>query len=136
LVVLNKCDLPDAAAATGAREGPLTAAAPAPLSPALRVSALTGEGIEALREAIVARADAFQPQSGAEVIAVNARHAQALEAAQIALGDALEKLRTAAPVELLAADLRAALVALGEITGKVDNERMLDHLFAAFCIGK
>ena len=32
--------------------------------------------------------------------------------------------------------LRAVLAAYGEITGKVDNERMLDHLFASFCIGK
>jgi tRNA modification GTPase len=136
LVVLNKCDIPAAAAPTGAREGMPPAATPVPPSPAIRVSALTGEGIDALRRAIVARADSFQPQFGEEVIAVNARHALALETAQTALGEALEKLRTAAPVELLAADLRAALAALGEITGKVDNERMLDHLFAAFCIGK
>jgi tRNA modification GTPase len=41
-----------------------------------------------------------------------------------------------APVELLASDLRDVLAAYGEITGKVDNERMLDQLFATFCIGK
>jgi len=37
---------------------------------------------------------------------------------------------------LIASDLRAALNALGEITGRIDNERMLDRLFATFCIGK
>ena len=41
-----------------------------------------------------------------------------------------------APAELLASDLRGALGALGEISGRVDNERMLDQLFASFCIGK
>jgi tRNA modification GTPase len=38
--------------------------------------------------------------------------------------------------ELLASDLRSALAALGEISGRIDNERMLDALFANFCIGK
>ena len=39
-------------------------------------------------------------------------------------------------MELLASDLRDVLAAFGEITGKVDNEAMLDRLFATFCIGK
>jgi tRNA modification GTPase len=39
-------------------------------------------------------------------------------------------------VELMASELREALAACGEISGKIDNERMLDHLFASFCIGK
>jgi tRNA modification GTPase len=49
---------------------------------------------------------------------------------------AVEKLDTDAPAELLASDLRQALDALGEILGRVDNETMLDRLFATFCIGK
>jgi tRNA modification GTPase len=36
----------------------------------------------------------------------------------------------------MASDLRAALGAFGEVAGKVDNERILDQLFASFCIGK
>jgi tRNA modification GTPase len=40
------------------------------------------------------------------------------------------------PVELLASDLRGALEAFGEIAGKIDHERVLDQLFATFCIGK
>jgi tRNA modification GTPase len=39
-------------------------------------------------------------------------------------------------MELVSSDLRSALDALGEILGKIDNERMLDQLFATFCIGK
>ena len=38
--------------------------------------------------------------------------------------------------ELAAAQGRVALDALGEIVGLIDNERMLDKLFASFCIGK
>jgi tRNA modification GTPase len=38
--------------------------------------------------------------------------------------------------ELVAEDVRLALRALGEITGRVDVEQVLDRLFASFCIGK
>jgi tRNA modification GTPase len=38
--------------------------------------------------------------------------------------------------ELVASDLRSALEAFGEISGKIDNEKVLDRLFATFCIGK
>jgi tRNA modification GTPase len=36
----------------------------------------------------------------------------------------------------MASDLRGALDAFGQISGKVDNEKILDQLFASFCIGK
>jgi tRNA modification GTPase len=48
----------------------------------------------------------------------------------------LENLAGNGPVELLASDLRGTLGAFGDIIGRVDNERMLDHLFSTFCIGK
>ena len=97
---------------------------------------MTGTGIEELIRRIVARADAFQPLVGDEVIAINARHAHALRAAQEGLQRALAKVESDGPVELLASDLRTVLAAYEEILGKVDNERMLDQLFASFCIGK
>ena len=100
------------------------------------ISALTGEGVDELARAMMAAADALEPEVGAEAVAVNARHAHALETARSALKRAREKLIAQGPVELLASDLRSALASYGEITGKVDNERMLDQLFATFCIGK
>ena len=104
------------------------------------VSASTGEGIAALTRAIEAVADGFQVQTGDEIIAVNARHAHALERAKTSLETALHFLRENAvpssPPELISSDLREALEAFGEIQGKFDNERMLDRLFATFCIGK
>jgi tRNA modification GTPase len=38
--------------------------------------------------------------------------------------------------ELMASDLRGALEGFGRISGKIDNEKILDQLFASFCIGK
>jgi tRNA modification GTPase len=69
-------------------------------------------------------------------VAINARHADALARAKASLQDASAKLADGTPDELLASDLRGALNAYGEISGKIDNERMLDELFATFCIGK
>ncbi|MSU48477.1 MAG: tRNA uridine-5-carboxymethylaminomethyl(34) synthesis GTPase MnmE [Opitutus sp.] len=99
------------------------------------VSALTGFGLEALRDAIAAKADAFASNPD-DLITINARHAQALREARDLLNSAAAKLSDDEPVELVASDLRGALAAFGEISGRVDNERMLDRLFATFCIGK
>lgn len=126
ITVFNKLDL----------VGGATPPAPPGRSLALGVSALTGEGIDALTQAIVRLADAFQVAVGDDLVAVSARHADALTRARAALQDARAKLAQSAPTELLASDLRTALDAYGEISGKVDNERMLDQLFATFCIGK
>jgi len=127
LLVLNKVDLlPDP---------PLVAS----LLPQVYVSARTGSGLEELRAAIVAHADSLAPGLAQEEhLAVNARHADALRRAEASLRSAREGLESLPPrpIELVSADLRAGLDALGEIAGRIDNERMLDSLFATFCIGK
>lgn len=126
LVIYNKTDL----------AGAVMAAEFLPELKAMAVSAKSGAGVEALRAAIVALADGLVPAMGEDVVAINARHAHALGQAGSDLASAMQKLTAGEAAELLASDLRGALAALGEISGKVDNERMLDALFANFCIGK
>jgi tRNA modification GTPase len=124
LVVMNKCDIePSAALPDGGWV-------------AVRVSALEGEGMDELVRLLVARAESFRSDVGEEIVAINARHADALTRAQQALAKAQEGLGRAMDNELIASDLREALSAFGEIAGRVDNERVLDELFANFCIGK
>jgi tRNA modification GTPase len=125
IAVLNKADLP------------LKVTEPLP-HPFTRVSlsALEGSGLDALHAAIAKLADAFQTQTGDDVIAINARHANALELAQASLESVKVMLNRKAEIELIASDLRQAMASFGGISGKIDNERMLDHLFASFCIGK
>jgi tRNA modification GTPase len=125
IAVFNKADLPQAA--------------PVALPQKFRrveISALTGQGVEGLRATIAQLADTFQSKVGDELIAINARHAQALALANESLAAARQKLVDHAAGELVASDLRAALAAFGEISGKIDNEQILDRLFATFCIGK
>ncbi len=102
----------------------------------VNVSALTGAGFDDLRDAIVRHAESYSVKLGDDLIAINARHADALARAQTCLAEAEAKLTAQIATELVASDLRGALDAFGEIAGKIDNERMLDHLFATFCIGK
>ena len=100
---------------------------------------MRGTGMEALREAFVGLADGLSPELFAEEqLAVNARHADALRRAEASLNEALAGLSAVVPlpIELVSGDVRAGMDALGEIAGRVDNERMLDALFANFCIGK
>jgi tRNA modification GTPase len=126
IIIINKSDLGNATSPENHFPGFLT----------LPVSALTGTGLDALTGAITRFADSFQKDTGNDLIAINARHAHALGQAREGLAAALAKLTDGTAVELLASDLRGVLAAYGEISGKVDNERMLDALFATFCIGK
>ncbi|MFA5264382.1 MAG: tRNA uridine-5-carboxymethylaminomethyl(34) synthesis GTPase MnmE [Opitutaceae bacterium] len=127
IVVLNKSDLSDFA---------FTLSEPLASLRHVSTSALAGTGVDALKDKVASLADDLQPNVGNELIAINARHAHALERAQASLEAARAKLENGGPVELLASDMRAALEACGEIAGRIDNERMLDQLFATFCIGK
>lgn len=102
----------------------------------MRVSALEGPGVNELREAIGATAAGFEPADNADRIAINARHAGALEEVRRSLQEASAQIRADIPGELVAANLRSALAACSEIVGPIDHERVLDRLFADFCIGK
>jgi tRNA modification GTPase len=126
LGILNKVDLIDVTRAPKAFCG----------IPLIHVSVLSGHGWETMLRAIAEKADSFSNGTGSDMIAIGARHAHVLGAAKACLQDAATKLANHAPTELLASDLRGVLDAYGEISGKVDNEQMLDRLFATFCIGK
>ncbi len=101
----------------------------------LRVSARTGWGLEALRQALL-RAAGWQAAPEGVFIA-RARHVQALQRCAQHLGVAQAHLMEAAPaLDLLAEELRLAHQALGEITGAFTAEDLLGEIFAKFCIGK
>ncbi|WP_068070807.1 tRNA uridine-5-carboxymethylaminomethyl(34) synthesis GTPase MnmE [Novosphingobium lentum] len=99
-------------------------------APSFRVSARTGEGIDALRAALVKRARAALPAPGA--LALNARQHRLLDEATQALTDAA---RQTDPL-LAAEHLRLARRGLDQLVGRTGTEDMLDALFGRFCIGK
>lgn len=126
ITVLNKTDLLSGKAPTH----------PPFETTVVKISALTGAGMDELARAVIALADSFQQGVGEDLVTINARHAKALERAQTSLWEAGQRLSDGTAIELVASELREVLDAFGEISGKVDNEQMLDRLFASFCIGK
>ena len=116
---------------------PAVMRSPLPASfPRVNVSALNGAGLETLQAAIFDLAESARVEIGSELIAINARHANALIQAKSSLESGLSKLDLGEASELIASDLRDTLDAFGQIAGKIDNEKILDQLFANFCIGK
>ena len=125
LHVLNKIDLVDVPAGmTRGGDG----------RSELRLSALTGAGVDLLRTHLKERAGYTGEAGGA--YAARRRHLDALERAADHLGIAHGQLAAGAQVELAAEELRLAHQALGEITGEFTTEDLLGSIFSEFCIGK
>lgn len=99
----------------------------------VRVSCLTGDGIEALKGAIKHRVG-FTGEGSA--FSARQRHIEALNAALSALENAAQRLEANAAAEVIAEELRLAHLALGEITGETTPDDLLGSIFATFCIGK
>jgi len=130
LVVINKMDLvPEAALEEGMRSFPSL--------PRVAVSALYRTGIEDLQEEILKQLTGEKLDLDSRAVITNMRHRNALERCFEALERATGQL-SARPLlgDLLAADLRHALRALGEILGETTPEEILQGIFDAFCIGK
>ncbi|MEQ1709425.1 MAG: tRNA uridine-5-carboxymethylaminomethyl(34) synthesis GTPase MnmE [Terricaulis sp.] len=97
------------------------------------VSALTGEGVEALERELGRRVSDTLGREEAPAL-TRARHRRLVEDARAALARAIPAL--ARGPELAAEDARAAAAALGRLTGRIDVEDLLDEIFSSFCIGK
>ena len=118
LDVCNKCDL-----------------VPPPYPPGIAVSALTGEGLPALKQQLVqAVRDLLPPTDG--ILLTNLRHYEALQKVQAALQEVQAGLACGRTPDLLSIDVREAIRHLGEITGEITNNDILNEIFSNFCIGK
>ena len=101
----------------------------------LYISAKTGVGIEELRTCLRSTIDTTGVYTG-ETIITNARHYEALQRASATLAAARSALNAGLSGELLSEEIRAVLDVLGEITGNVTSEDILQNIFSRFCIGK
>lgn len=121
LIAANKCDLPRRAEIPGEH---------------VVVSALTGEGIEQLRERILATLapDGVPAQEPGFITSL--RHEQLLRECLQALEQARQAAREGLPHEMLLLDLYAALQPLDSITGATTADDILERIFSSFCIGK
>jgi tRNA modification GTPase len=121
LVIANKCDLCGTALAVPS---------------AIPVSALTGQGIPELRDAIlaaVAPPGAFEHETG---FITSLRHEQLLRESASYLEKAAAAVEADIPHEMLLLDLYAALAPIDAITGATTADDILNRIFSTFCIGK
>jgi tRNA modification GTPase len=102
--------------------------------PRLYVSAITGEGIDLLREHLKECMGFQGADSG--TISARRRHLDALTRADRHLQEARRQLLEQRAGELMAEELRQAQRALGEITGEFTSDDLLGRIFSSFCIGK
>ncbi len=113
-LVVNKCDLAD--------NVPL---------PAVRISAIDGNGVEQIRNIIIKNAG----DTAEGVTITSLRHLSALKNAKGALEDALNAVEFM-PLDCVSIDIHRAWDELGQITGQSVNEEIIDRIFANFCVGK
>jgi tRNA modification GTPase len=124
IVVANKVDLLGSSVQMPATPLPY---------PTYWVSAKTGAGLEALRSGIAEALGFAHTETG---FTARARHVEALDSAETALRTGLAMLQAGDGTEMVAEELRAAHLALGEIVGTVTPDELLGRIFSEFCIGK
>jgi len=130
VALLNKADLPQISGVAELREAGVA-------MPSLSISALTGNGLPALRDELTRAVDTLGAPDGASELAISReRHRDALARALTSLRAARESVLGRMPPEISAVDITAAAEALGAITGEVTGEDVLDAIFREFCIGK
>jgi tRNA modification GTPase len=99
------------------------------------ISARTGFKLDELKSELVSTA-LLITGSESELLVTNARHAESLRKAAMALEKVLHGMRLQLSTDLLAFELKDAIRNLGEITGEVYTDDLLGNIFSKFCIGK
>ena len=101
----------------------------------LRISALDKDCIELLKKKILETVQIEDFKTG-DTVVTNLRHYENLRQTRKALDDVMNSIQAGMSNDLLALDIRNALHYLGEITGEITTEDLLENIFSKFCIGK
>ena len=126
-LVINKIDLPQRL--SGERLGDIEA-------PVVRVSALTGEGVESLRQVLLEDLGQGEAVEQGESLVTNLRQQERIGEALKALKRSAGAVQQGLPHEVILLDLHAALRALNQLTGETGIEDILGRIFQTFCVGK
>ena len=132
-IVVNKCDKGDVCGEQISAD--VAKNIETEVSSILKISAKTGENIEALEKYLVGCVEAERVGSGS-IIMSNARHYESMHRGLEALEGAIAGIETKMPPDLIAEDLRMVMTCLGEITGEITSDEILGQIFSKFCIGK
>lgn len=128
VIVINKRDLP-------AGDDHRTVCSLFPGAPVVEMSSRSREGLDCLEQQLYENLTAVSGES-MEPAMVTVRQQRALKEALAHIQSARTALDSGIPHDLIAVDVRGALLRLGEITGERVSETILDEIFSRFCIGK
>lgn len=103
-------------------------------TPTIAISAKEGKHVDKLKTTLLSLVNNWK--SSSNIVVSNLRHHEALSNADQSLQKVLEGLQHKISSDLLALDIRYALTSLGEISGEVSTDDLLDSIFRNFCIGK
>jgi tRNA modification GTPase len=129
IIAINKIDLPSRLDETKVErliEGITT----------VKISSLTGEGINNLLNAMPDKVVEIDPDCSSLSPAPNLRQKTALIEASTHFKNAVDNIRNGSPLDVVALDLREGSDALAEITGETTNEDIYEKIFSEFCLGK
>jgi len=99
------------------------------------ISAKSQDGVEELKDLLIEQVN-LKNLNADDVMVTNIRHVEALQHTQSSLERVLYGIDNPVTSDFLALDIRQALHHLGEITGQVSTDDLLDNIFSKFCIGK
>ena len=99
------------------------------------LSAKNGQGIDDLKKELVTTVSNLKG-AGQDLIISNMRHMSVLQNTKSSLLDVREGINSGIPSDLIAIDLRRAMNYLGEISGEISTDDLLESIFSNFCIGK
>jgi len=126
ILVVNKTDLPRAGGSFDVL----------PEAMRVEISALTGEGLEELEGAIMEVVFSGKVLASDEPLVSSPRHKNILKRALDHVANAQGAHAEGMPADFVAIDLTSAVNALGEITGEMITEDLLETIFSEFCVGK
>lgn len=127
IILVNKCDIKNDDAQRAIEE--ITE------GDYIEISAKNGDGADKLTERICRLYNLGELEKG-ECVVTNVRHIKALNEAKNALENAVSALENGIPTDIASIDINAAIGALGEITGAVASEDIVNAVFHNFCVGK
>ena len=130
IVAVNKCDISDVTATIDF----LTDILPTGTI-IIPISAKQEKGLDQLQKALLDASGVNRIKEG-EVLVTNLRHYEALTQASTSIKSVINGLKAQLPGDLIAQDARETLLYLGEITGTITSQDILNNIFAHFCIGK
>ncbi|MER2998247.1 tRNA uridine-5-carboxymethylaminomethyl(34) synthesis GTPase MnmE [Pontibacter populi] len=102
----------------------------------VQIAAAEGANLESLKQALTDKVNLGKLNTQQQTIVTNLRHVDSLQKTYEALDDVLNGLSLGISNDLVAADIRRALYSLGQITGEITTDDLLDNIFTKFCIGK